>query len=188
MFSALGLIFLLPLFIIIAAVIRLDSSGPIFYTQRRCGLGGREFPMAKFRTMVIDAEKYQEELSKKKDVDGPVFKMVSDPRITRVGHLLRRTSLDELPQLWNVLKGEMSLIGPRPLIMEEMRCNPLWRDIRLSVKPGITGLWQVNGRGEKSFHEWIEYDVSYVMNQSFFADTKILLLTIFKTLLRVGAH
>lgn len=181
LFSAAGLVFLFPLFLIIAVIVKLDSNGPVFYTQRRCGVNGMEFPMVKFRTMIFNAEKLQEELSKTKDVDGPVFKMVSDPRITKVGGFLRRTSLDELPQLWNVFKGEMSLIGPRPLIMEEMKCNPLWRDIRLSVKPGITGLWQINGRGEKSFHEWIKYDISYVQDQSFPLDIKIFIKTIRKS-------
>lgn len=188
LFSAAGLIFLFPLFLIIAVIVKLDSNGPVFYTQRRCGVNGMEFPMVKFRTMIFNAEKLQEELSKKKDVDGPVFKMVSDPRITKVGDILRRTSLDELPQLWNVFKGEMSLIGPRPLVMEEMKFNPLWRDIRLTVKPGITGLWQINGRGKTSFHEWIQYDISYVQNQSINLDMKIFLKTLYKTMRRVGAH
>lgn len=186
--SSIGLILLWPIFLLVSIAIRLDSPGPIFYTQRRCGLSGSEFGMIKFRTMVSNAEKLQQELWKQKDVDGPVFKMKYDPRITRVGRFLRRTSLDELPQLWNVFKGEMSLIGPRPLIMDEMRFNPRWRDIRLTVKPGITGLWQINGRGENSFHEWIEHDITYVMNQRISMDLKILFATIGKTLWRIGAH
>ncbi|MBI4715764.1 MAG: sugar transferase [Nitrospirae bacterium] len=186
--AAMGLILLAPLFLLIVLAIRLDSSGPVFYTQRRCGLGGREFPMVKFRTMIRDADRLQQELFDRKDVDGPVFKIKHDPRITRLGQFLRRTSLDELPQLWNVLRGDMSLVGPRPLVMEEMRFNPKWRDIRLTVKPGITGLWQISARGETSFHEWVQHDIAYVLKRSFFLDLEILFETIHKTFRRIGAH
>ena len=186
--AALGLILLSPLFILIVLAIRLDSPGPVFYTKRRCGLGGREFPMVKFRTMISGADRLQQELFNQNEVDGPVFKIWKDPRITRVGGFLRRTSLDELPQLWNVFCGEMSLVGPRPLVMEEMRFNPKWRDIRLTVRPGITGLWQINGRGEESFHDWIQHDIAYVLKRSFALDLKILFETVHKTVRRIGAH
>ncbi len=175
--SSLGLVVCAAFFLLIAIAIKLDSPGPVFYRQRRCGKNGREFRMIKFRTMIQDAEDLQEKLYAQKDVDGPVFKLFNDPRVTRFGSLLRRTSLDELPQLINVLKGEMSLVGPRPLIMDEMRFSPSWRDARLRVKPGITGLWQLHSRSQPEFHEWIRYDIEYVKRQSFMLDLKILIKT-----------
>ena len=134
--------------------------------------------MFKFRTMVKDADKKQSQLYTQKDVDGPMFKMQNDPRLTSVGFFLRKTSLDELPQLFNVLKGDMSLVGPRPLVMKEMRFSPGWRDLRLKVKPGITGLWQINGRSHAPFHDWIKYDIFYVKNQSVLLDLRILVQTL----------
>jgi lipopolysaccharide/colanic/teichoic acid biosynthesis glycosyltransferase/NDP-sugar pyrophosphorylase family protein len=172
--AAIALPLLAPVFAVIAVLIRRDSAGPAFYSQRRCGKAGREFLMYKFRTMSESAEELQESLRARKDVDGPMFKMKNDPRVTRVGDFLRRTSLDELPQLVNVLKGEMSLVGPRPLIMSEMGLAPAWRDLRLSVRPGITGLWQVNGRAQIAFHDWIENDIRYVREQSLGLDLRIL--------------
>jgi lipopolysaccharide/colanic/teichoic acid biosynthesis glycosyltransferase len=124
--------------------------------------------------MEENAEELQESLTARKDVDGPMFKMEIDPRVTRLGNFLRKTSLDELPQLVNVLRGEMSLVGPRPLIMSEMDLAPAWRDLRLSVRPGITGLWQVNGRAHIAFHDWIENDIRYVREQSLGLDLRIL--------------
>lgn len=175
--SLLGLVLTAPLFLLIALLIKYDSPGPILFRQRRCGKGGKEFWMIKFRTMVTDAEKKQKELLARNDVDGPVFKIYNDPRVTRIGRLLRKTSLDELPQLINVMKGEMSLVGPRPLMMREMKYSPAWRDIRLRVKPGVTGLWQLRGRSRPGFHEWIRQDIEYVKKQSFFLDVQILLRT-----------
>jgi lipopolysaccharide/colanic/teichoic acid biosynthesis glycosyltransferase len=186
-FSLIGLILALPIFTVVALLIKLDSSGPVIFSQRRCGKNGEEFDMYKFRTMVADAEERQKQLFDHKDIDGPMFKMKKDPRITRIGKYLRRTSLDELPQLLNVLKGEMSLIGPRPLIMEEMQFAPSWRDIRLRVKPGITGLWQINGRSEVAFHDWIKNDINYVKNQSLKQDMKIFLKTISSVARFIGA-
>ncbi len=185
--SLIGLFFSLPLFFLIAVAIKADSSGPVFFKQKRCGKNGKEFTMIKFRTMVQDAPGLQNKLSANKDVDGPVFKMKSDPRITRIGRILRKTSLDELPQLFNVLKGEMSLVGPRPLVMSEMKCSPNWREVRLKVKPGITGLWQIQGRSEAPFHDWIRYDIYYVKHQSIFLDLKILIKTIKVVVKLVGA-
>ncbi|HVT16735.1 MAG TPA: sugar transferase [Thermoanaerobaculia bacterium] len=179
--SAVSLLLFLPLFALIAAAIKLDSGGPVFYVQRRCGRDGRDFPMYKFRTMVVEAGCLHQTLIAHKDIDGPMFKMRNDPRVTRVGRFLRRSSLDELPQLLNTLRGEMSLVGPRPLIMEEMEFAPHWRDLRLQVRPGITGLWQVNGRDSVSFHDWIKNDIYYVMHSSLAMDLKILLRT-FKVL------
>ncbi len=181
--SATALIILSPLMLLVALIVKLDSPGEIIYRQKRCGKDGREFSMLKFRTMIKDAHNLQKKYMADKSVDGPVFKLNKDPRITRIGGLLRKTSLDELPQFFNVLKGEMSLVGPRPLVMDEMRFNTSWRDIRLKVKPGITGLWQVNGRSKSSFHSWIKYDIYYVKNQSFWLDLKILFKTI-KTVVR----
>lgn len=186
--SALGILFLLPLFLLIAIAIRIDSQGPVFYPQKRCGIRGKLFNMIKFRTMVANAEELHKDLIHLKECDGPMFKISNDPRVTRLGRILRKTSLDELPQLFNVLKGEMSLVGPRPLIMDEMRFSPSWRDIRLKVKPGITGLWQIQGRSEASFHDWIRYDIYYVKHQSLWLDMKILFKTVKVVLRKVGAY
>ena len=171
------LVIISPLLALIAAAIKRESSGPIIYSQSRCGKDGQDFKMYKFRTMTENAHELQEQYAAQKDVDGPMFKLENDPRVTRVGRFLRDTSLDELPQLVNVLKSEMSLVGPRPLIMEEMELAPTWRDIRLKAKPGITGLWQVNGRHKISFHDWIKNDIRYVQQQTLALDLKILLST-----------
>jgi lipopolysaccharide/colanic/teichoic acid biosynthesis glycosyltransferase/carbonic anhydrase/acetyltransferase-like protein (isoleucine patch superfamily) len=185
--SSLALLFFLPLFGIIALAIKIDSRGPVFFCQRRCGKDGQDFYMYKFRTMVEGAEKIQGQLLEKKDGDGPMFKMKNDPRVTRVGRILRKTFLDELPQFFNVLKGEMSLVGPRPLKMEEMAFCPSWRDLRLKVKPGMTGLWQVEHGGEAAdFNQWISYDLGYLGHQSFWLDVRILFKTLGVILKRVG--
>jgi lipopolysaccharide/colanic/teichoic acid biosynthesis glycosyltransferase len=176
--GAVGLVVLAPLFLVIAAAIRLESPGPVLFRQRRCGRDGRDFSMVKFRTMDIDAEARKHELADRNEVSGPMFKIEKDPRATRVGALLRKTSLDELPQLWNVLRGEMSLVGPRPLAMDEMDWSPKWRDLRLKVKPGMTGLWQVEGRHVAGFEPWIEHDIAYVRNRSLRLDLRILLKTL----------
>jgi lipopolysaccharide/colanic/teichoic acid biosynthesis glycosyltransferase/ADP-glucose pyrophosphorylase len=173
-----GLVLLAPVMLAAAIAIRLDSRGPVLFRQRRCGRGGRPFTMLKFRTMVAGADACQSELRASSVVDGPVFKLAKDPRVTRVGRFLRVTSLDELPQLLNVLRGEMSLVGPRPLVMDEMRCAPGWRDIRLMVKPGITGLWQAHGRCRTRFADWIQLDVEYVRSQSLMLDLRIILRTL----------
>jgi len=187
-FSAVGIVLLLPLFLLIAIAIKIDSPGPVFYKQKRCGIGGKLFRMLKFRTMIDNAESLQKELLSKNEVDGPLFKISDDPRVTKLGRILRKTSLDEIPQLLNVLKGKMSFVGPRPLIMDEMKFSQSWRDIRLKIKPGITGLWQVQGRSQAPFHNWIRYDVYYVKNQSLWLDIKILFKTIKVVLKKVGAY
>lgn len=186
--SAIGIVLLLPLFLLIALAIKIDSPGPVFYMQKRCGKGGRLFRMFKFRTMVENAEELQDELREKNEIDGPLFKISEDPRVTKLGRFLRETSLDEIPQLFNVLKGEMSLVGPRPLIMDEMKFSQTWRDTRLKVKPGITGLWQIQGRSLAPFHDWIRYDTYYVKNQSLMLDLKILFKTIKVVLKKSGAY
>jgi lipopolysaccharide/colanic/teichoic acid biosynthesis glycosyltransferase len=186
--SSVGLLLLLPVFLIVALMIKIDSSGPVFYIQKRCGLQGKLFGMIKFRTMVTEAEMIHKALLASKETDGPMFKLSNDPRVTKLGRILRSTSIDELPQLFNVLKGDMSLVGPRPLIQEEMKFSPSWRDIRLKVKPGITGLWQVHGRSMAQFHDWIKYDVYYVKNQSCLTDMKILFKTIKVVFKKAGAY
>ncbi|MCP4589389.1 MAG: hypothetical protein GY842_01465 [bacterium] len=167
----------LPLVILIAVLVRLDSAGPVFYVQRRCGRNGREFSMFKFRTMKVGAELLQQQYKAHSSVDGPMFKMFDDPRRTRCGRVLRDLGLDEIPQLFNVLRGDMSLVGPRPLVMDEMQRSPNWRDFRLTVKPGITGLLQVAEHRECSFHNWVRCDIEYVQNWSIALDCRIILKT-----------
>jgi len=184
------LVILSPVLVVVALAVKFGSGspGPVFHIQKRCGKNGRMFRMLKFRTMVVAAAEMQEELHSQKDGDGPMFKMANDPRVTRIGAMLRATSLDELPQLLNVLTGNMSLVGPRPLVMEEMKFSPSWREVRLTVKPGITGLWQIQGRNEAPFHDWIRYDVEYVMNRSLWMDIAILFQTISVVCKRLGAY
>ena len=178
-------IIFLPLFFIIALFIKIDVKGPVFFLQKRCGRNGKVFNMYKFRTMVEDAESLKKRLTN--EMDGPMFKMRNDPRITGVGRILRRCSLDELPQVLNVLKGEMSLVGPRPLADEEMEGDECWRRIRLSVKPGMTGLWQIMGRASGKFDDWVSYDIEYVQKMSLCMDFKILFLTLFTVFSHEGA-
>ena len=186
--SFLLLVISIPLFFIIAVLIKIDSKGPIFFLQKRCGMDGREFYMYKFRTMVKDAEFLKKEL--KNEMDGPMFKMKNDPRVTQTGKFLRKWSLDELPQLLNVLKGDMSLVGPRPLANEEMAGdnNNTWREIRLSVKPGVTGLWQIMGRTSGKFSDWVNYDIEYVQKRSVLMDLKILIMTAITVLRNTSAY
>lgn len=172
-----GLVATAPLAGAIAVAVKATSRGPVLYVQEREGLGGRRFQMLKFRTMHADADRHQAALRERSVQDGPAFKMHRDPRTTWVGRLLRVTSLDELPQLWNVLRGEMSLVGPRPLpTAESQGCLP-WQRQRLAVAPGMTGLWQVHGRNTVSFDEWMRMDLQYVRRQSPLYDTLLLLRT-----------
>jgi lipopolysaccharide/colanic/teichoic acid biosynthesis glycosyltransferase/bifunctional N-acetylglucosamine-1-phosphate-uridyltransferase/glucosamine-1-phosphate-acetyltransferase GlmU-like protein len=161
--ATLGLVVAAPLLLLVALAVRLDSPGPVFYLQRRCGRGGREFWLVKFRTMRVSAERELDDLRALSERDGPVFKLAADPRTTRLGRLLRRSSLDELPQLVNVVLGQMSLVGPRPLRRDEMRYAPQWRDLRLSVKPGLTGPWQCYARQSNAFGDWVRHDNDYVL-------------------------
>jgi exopolysaccharide biosynthesis polyprenyl glycosylphosphotransferase len=174
---ALFLIFLVP-GLALAAAIKLDSPGPVLFTQVRSGLHGRRFRMYKFRSMVAGAEAQRDRLQARNEMEGPVFKMRRDPRVTRVGRLLRRTSLDELPQLLNIIKGDMSLVGPRPPIPAEVEKYARWQRRRLSMKPGVTCLWQVSGRNEVDFEEWMRLDLRYIDSWSLWLDLKILLRTI----------
>ena len=184
--SALLIVMFSPVMLLIAIIVKLDSDGPILFRQRRCGLGGREFHMYKFRTMVVNADQIKRTLVN--EVNGPMFKISNDPRITRSGSVLRKWSLDELLQLFNIFIGDMSLVGPRPLATDEMSQNEVWRKVRLSVKPGLTGLWQIKGRGTKKFEDWIKYDIEYVEKQSFLFDLKLLFMTVGSVLRRTGAE
>jgi exopolysaccharide biosynthesis polyprenyl glycosylphosphotransferase len=169
----------LPLAALLAVLIKLSSHGPVLFRQVRCGLSGRPFTFYKLRTMTEDAEERLPEVAHLNEHEGPVFKSSHDPRVTRFGRLLRRFSLDEIPQLWNVLKGEMSLVGPRPPLPDEVARYEKWQRRRLSMKPGLTGLWQVSGRSDlPSFDQWMELDLAYIDNWSLTLDAKILLRTI----------
>ncbi|MFI5142434.1 MAG: sugar transferase [Thermoanaerobaculales bacterium] len=172
------LIILAPVWAVIAAAIRFSSRGGVLYRQVRCGLHGRRFVLLKFRTMVEGAERMRGEVEHLNIMDGPVFKAPADPRITRLGRWLRRSSLDEVPQLVNVLKGDMSLVGPRPPIPAEVERYQPWQRRRLAMKPGITCLWQVSGRAELDFDTWMELDLAYIDNWSLWLDVKILVLTV----------
>jgi len=189
-FGALVLLILLsPLFLVIAAAIKFVSPGPAFFKQQRSGLNGAPFTLYKFRTMVTNAEQFKHELEAMNEMRGPVFKVTNDPRVTRIGRWLRRYSFDELPQLFNVLRGEMSLVGPRPLPVDEVkRFNDLAHRRRLSVKPGITCLWQISGRNQiADFKEWVRLDLEYIDNWSLWLDLKILLRTIPAVFAATGA-
>jgi exopolysaccharide biosynthesis polyprenyl glycosylphosphotransferase len=186
--AAVGLLLISPLLIGIAGVIRLHDRGPVFYRQTRVGRDGRTFSMIKFRSMVIDAEKRRDELTENNEAAGPLFKLRRDPRITPVGAFLRRYSLDELPQLFNVLAGTMSLVGPRPPLPEEAAVYPADMRRRLKVKPGLTGLWQVSGRSDLSWTESIRLDVRYVENWSLAMDLTILWKTFRAVLNGQGAY
>ena len=170
-----------PLFVLAALAIKLDSTGPVFFQQPRIGQAGREFSILKFRTMVRDAERLKKtvaHLNKHATGDPRMFKVPGDPRVTRVGRILRRTSIDELPQLWNVLRGEMSLVGPRPLIPAEAQHVSDWGEHRLDLKPGITGLWQVLGRSDIPFEEMVRLDYLYVTNWSLWHDVRLMCGTV----------
>jgi len=188
-FVLLGLLVVIPVIPVIAVMIKLSSQGPVFFKQQRSGLNGAPFTLYKFRTMVTNAEQFQAELAAMNEMTGPVFKVTNDPRVTPIGKFLRKYSLDELPQLWNVLRGEMSLVGPRPLPVDEVkRFNDLAHRRRLSVKPGLTCLWQISGRNQISdFKDWVRLDLEYIDNWSLWLDLKILLKTIPAVFIGTGA-
>ncbi len=183
-----GLLLLSPVLLAIAAAVKLDSPGPAIFHQRRAGQGGRPFTMLKFRTMVTDAEALKQSLQHQNEIDGPAFKIKDDPRVTRLGGLLRRMSLDELPQLWNVLVGDMTLVGPRPLPCEESECCEHWHRARLHVTPGLTCTWQISGRSEIAFDEWMRMDIDYVRNRGLWTDLRILAGTVPAVMTRRGAY
>ncbi|MEX2242835.1 MAG: exopolysaccharide biosynthesis polyprenyl glycosylphosphotransferase [Fimbriimonadaceae bacterium] len=178
----------LPLMLVIAALIKLTSKGPVFYSSKRAGLMGRPFNFYKFRSMYVDADKRLTEVLPSNEKDGPIFKMHDDPRITRVGRFLRRTSMDELPQLFNVFRGDMSLVGPRPPLMSEVEQYDEYAMERLAVRPGMTCYWQIMGRSNLSFGEWMELDHRYLEDMSVTTDLKILLKTPLAVLKGDGAY
>ena len=186
--AAAGLVLLSPIMLIAAAMVKLSSPGPVLFRQWRAGLAGKPFLILKFRSMVVDAEGQKAPLRCHSSQDGPAFKVRNDPRVTRVGRFLRKSSIDELPQLWNVLKGDMSLVGPRPLPIDEAaECLP-WQNRRVDVVPGLTCTWQVEGRSRVTFDEWMRMDRAYIRRRSLARDLLILLKTIPAVLLRRGAY
>jgi lipopolysaccharide/colanic/teichoic acid biosynthesis glycosyltransferase len=178
----------LPLWLAIAAAVKLNSGGPVFFRDRRVGLGEREFGMLKFRTMRADAAGEQAALEASNEADGPLFKIREDPRVTAVGAVLRRFSLDEIPQLWNVLRGEMSLVGPRPLPLRDFQRLEGWHRKRYLVLPGVTGLWQISGRSNLGFDDLVRLDFFYLENWSIWLDISILAKTIPAVLSGRGAY
>lgn len=176
--SIAAVIVLIPLFLFVTILIKIDSSGPVLFKQKRNGFRGKYFNMYKFRSMVVDAEDRLKNLEDKNEVSGNMFKIKNDPRITRVGKILRKTSIDELPQLFNVIKGDMSIVGPRPPIGREVQKYDAWHNLRLSVKPGITGLWQISGRNNIGFEDMCRLDLKYIRERGFWYDLKIILKTI----------
>jgi exopolysaccharide biosynthesis polyprenyl glycosylphosphotransferase len=187
--SLILIILLSPVMLAVALAIKVSSSGPVFFLQERIGLHKRRFRMLKFRTMVPNAEALQLQLEQFNEASGPVFKIKNDPRITPLGRILRQTSLDELPQLFNVLAGDMSLVGPRPLPVRDYDgFNQDWHRRRFSVRPGITCLWQISGRSAISFDQWMELDLYYIDHWSFFLDLKILAQTFPAILKEKGAY
>jgi len=177
--AALGLIVLIPLFMVIYLLIKIEGrGGPVFFKQKRIGKGGKPFYMYKFRSMVLDAEALKVTLLERNEASGPVFKIRQDPRITKVGKFIRKTSIDELPQLVNVIKGEMSLVGPRPALPDEVEQYTLFERQRLSVTPGLTCYWQVSGRNNISFHEWVAMDLRYISERNTSVDLGLILKTV----------
>ncbi len=174
-----GLVLLSPVIAVVACAVKFTSKGPIFFSQKRVGKNGELFDMYKFRSMVVNAEELKEKLAHQNEMSGPMFKMKDDPRVTKVGKFIRKTSLDELPQLWNVLKGDMSLVGPRPSLPKEVVQFEGWMYKRLEVKPGLTCYWQVSGRNNIDFEDWMKLDIKYVEERNLWSDIKL----IFKTVL-----
>ena len=186
--SFVGILVLSPLFIIIAIIIKFTSKGPVFFSQKRVGRNGKEFDMYKFRSMVVNAEELKEKLAAQNEMSGPMFKMKDDPRVTKVGKFIRKTSIDELPQLWNVLKGDMSLVGPRPSLPKEVAQFDEWMYKRLEVKPGLTCYWQVSGRNNIDFEDWMKLDIRYVEEKNFWIDIKLIFKTVFVLFGDKNAH
>ncbi|MDB2089618.1 sugar transferase [Clostridium paraputrificum] len=174
-----GLLLLSPVLIIVSILIKLESDGPIIFSQDRIGYKGQKFKMYKFRSMVVNAEELKKKLAERNEMSGPMFKMKNDPRVTKVGKFIRKTSIDELPQLINILKGEMSLVGPRPSLPKEVKEFEPWMMERLEVKPGLTCYWQVSGRNDIDFEDWMKLDIKYVRERSFWLDIKLIFKTFF---------
>ncbi len=183
-----GLVVAAPLMLLVAIAIKLESPGPVLFRHMRLGKDGRPFVMLKFRSMYQEAPVLQVQLLADNEIPGPVFKIRSDPRITRVGRIVRKYSLDELPQLWNILCGQMSLVGPRPPIPDEVARYEPWQRERLAVKPGLTCTWQVSGRSDIPFDEWVRMDIQYVRSCGLLQDLKLLLLTVPAVITTRGAY
>ena len=177
--SLIGLILLSPLLVIVGVLIKVESKGPIIFSQDRIGKNGKVFRMYKLRSMVANAEELKEKLMNENEMSGPMFKIKDDPRITKVGKFIRKTSIDELPQLFNVLKGDMSLVGPRPSLPDEVLKFEPWMNKRLMVKPGLTCYWQVMGRNNIDFEQWMLLDIKYVETRSTIVDIKLIIKTFF---------
>jgi exopolysaccharide biosynthesis polyprenyl glycosylphosphotransferase len=176
--SATAIWLLIPLFVVVMVLIKVTSRGPVFFKQERCGVNGRKFHMLKFRSMVVDAEALKEKLARQNEQTGPVFKMTNDPRGTRVGRFIRKYSIDELPQLINVLRGDMSIVGPRPPLPAEVEKYKAWQRRRLSVRPGLTCIWQVSGRNQITFEKWMYLDLQYIDNWSLASDFNLIFRTV----------
>lgn len=175
----LGLVVLSPIILIISILIKLDSNGPILFSQDRVGKDKKVFKMYKFRSMVVNAEELKSKLKEQNEMSGPMFKMKEDPRVTKIGKFIRKTSIDELPQLINVIKGEMSLVGPRPSLPKEVEQFEPWMMERFQVKPGLTCYWQVYGRNDIDFEDWMKLDIKYVQERNIFIDLKLIFKTVF---------
>lgn len=175
--SLMGLIVLSPILLVVGIAIKLESKGPVIFFQERVGKGGEKFKIYKFRSMVVNAEELKEKLNSKNEMSGPMFKMKEDPRVTKIGKFMRKTSIDELPQLLNVLKGEMSLVGPRPSLPKEVINFEDWMLERLEVKPGLTCYWQVSGRNDIDFEDWMKLDIKYVRERNLLIDIKLVFRT-----------
>ena len=186
--SAFAIGVLLPLLLIVSIAVKLDSTGPAIYMQKRAGKGRTSFTMYKFRSMCEDADQLRENLQDQNECDGPVFKIVRDPRVTRVGKFLRKTSLDELPQLFNIIKGDMSIVGPRPPLLSEVEQYTPYQMHRLDTKPGLTCYWQISGRSNIGFEKWVELDMKYIEERSLWTDLKIILKTVPAVLFERGAY
>ncbi len=183
-----GILLCLPLWAICAVIIKLESKGPVFFTQLRVGENGRVFKFLKLRTMYEDAEQRRRALEELNEMDGPVFKIRNDPRVTRFGRILRRFTIDETPQLIHVLLGQMSLVGPRPPLLEEVALYEPWQTERISVRPGLTCIWQVSGRNEIPFEKWVQMDIYYIRHRNLWMDLWLLLKTIPAVLSGRGAY
>lgn len=187
--SLIGLIFLLPVFIIVAICIKIeDKNGPVLFSQTRVGKNESEFTMYKFRSMVSNAEELLENLLEQNETTGAMFKMKNDPRVTKIGRFIRKTSIDELPQLINVLKGDMSLVGPRPPLKREVEVYTQYQKQRLLIQPGCTGLWQVSGRSNIGFEDMVELDLKYIVERSIFKDILIIIKTVLLVFNKNGAY
>ncbi|WP_367303033.1 sugar transferase [Clostridium baratii] len=177
--SVIGLIVLSPIILIVSLLIKFESKGPVIFSQDRIGKDGKVFKMYKFRSMVVNAEELKEKLKEQNEMSGPMFKMKEDPRVTKVGKFIRKTSIDELPQLINIVKGDMSLVGPRPSLPKEVKQFEDWMMERLEVKPGLTCYWQVSGRNNIDFEDWMKLDIKYVRERNTLTDIKLIFITVF---------